>query len=114
MELPHLRSPSAYLPNSEFAIGTMRNHGLTRLKTKLHAVELHRNDIRLEGHQVGDAANFSIGLTIRPCGETCVTDVVVAAQTFVRTKALMFHESQSGFVDVGARNVPPRGKAGLL
>jgi hypothetical protein len=30
----------------EFAIGAVRNHGLTRLKMKLFAIELHRNICR--------------------------------------------------------------------
>jgi len=74
----------------------------------------NRNYIRLERYQSGDAANFRIGLTIRPCRQTCVTDVVVAAEPFVRAESLMFHEGQRGLIDVGAQNVPARRKAGLV
>jgi hypothetical protein len=67
----------------------VRNHRLARLKTKLDAVELYRDDVRFERHQIGDAADLSIGVTIRPCRQTCITDVVVAAQPFVRAERLV-------------------------
>src|SRR6516225_4251719 len=51
---------------------------------------------------------------IRPCRKTCIADIVITAQAFIRTEGLMFHESQRGLIDVGARNVPPRRKAGLV
>ena len=79
------------LGDVEVAIGAVRNHRLTRLKTKLGAVELYRDDVRFERHQIGDAADLSIGVTIRPCRQTCITDVVVAAQPFVRAERLVFH-----------------------
>ncbi len=34
--------------DGEFAIGAVWNHGLTRLKMKLFAIELHRDNVRLE------------------------------------------------------------------
>ena len=86
----------ARLGNGEFPIGTVRNYRLTRFKVELSAVQMHRNYVWLERHQTGDAANFRIGLPIRPCRQACVTDIVVAAQTFVRAKGLMFHESECG------------------
>ena len=66
----------------------MRNHRLTRLKMELRAIEMYRDDVRLERHQVGDAADLGIGVRIRPCRQTCVTDVVVAAEPFVRAEGL--------------------------
>src|SRR5215469_11802044 len=86
---------------------TVRNYCLTRLKTQLHAVEVHRDYVRLERHESGNASDFGISLTIRPCRKTCVGDVVITAQAFVRTEGLMFHESQRGLIDVGARDVVP-------
>src|SRR5438034_2345082 len=41
-------SPSGRLGDGEFAIRTVRDYRLTRLKTELRAVKLHRNYIRLE------------------------------------------------------------------
>ena len=42
----------------EVAIGAVRNHCLTRLKTELGAIELYRDYVRLERHQAGDAADL--------------------------------------------------------
>lgn len=78
------------LHDGEVAIGAVRNHRLTRLQTELGAIELYRDHVRLERHEAGDAADFGIGVTIRPCRQTCVTDVVVAAQPFVRAEGLCF------------------------
>ncbi len=64
----------------EVAIRAVRNHCLTRLKMELGAVELYRDNVRFERDQIGDAADLRIGVTIRPCPQTCVTDVVVTAQ----------------------------------
>src|SRR5262249_12726272 len=61
-----------------------------------------------------DARDLGIGLTIRPRCPTCVTNVVVAAQAFVRAERLLGHGSQRGLIDVGARNVPARREAGLV
>jgi hypothetical protein len=52
--------------DGELAIGAVRNHGLTRLKMKLFAIELHRDNLRLERQKVGDAADLGICLRIRP------------------------------------------------
>src|SRR5438034_11582653 len=92
-------SPSGRLGDGEFAIRTVRDYRLTRLKTELRAVKLHRNYIRLERYQAGDAANFRIGLTIRPGRQTCVNDVVVAAEPFIRAESLMFHQGKRGLMD---------------
>jgi hypothetical protein len=46
--------------------------------------------------------------------QMCVTDVVVAAQPFVRAEGLMFHRGQRGLVDVGTCNLPTRREAGLV
>jgi hypothetical protein len=40
------------------------NHSLTMLKVELNAIELYRNHIGLERHQVQDAANLRIGVRI--------------------------------------------------
>src|SRR6266446_2142270 len=101
------------LGDVEVAIGAVRNHCLTWVKTELDAIELYLNYIRLERHQVGDAADLSIGVRIRPCRQTCVTDVVVAAQPFVRAKGLMSDGRQCGLINVGACNVPARREAGF-
>jgi hypothetical protein len=79
------------LSNTQFAIGAVRDYRLTWFKLELPAIELHRNYLRLERHQAGDTANFGIGLTIGPCPETRVTDVVVAAEPLVRTERLVHH-----------------------
>src|SRR6185295_16430871 len=86
--------PGKHLVDGEFAIGTVRNHRLTRLEAERGPVELERDHVRLERHQVGDAADFGIGLTIRPCRPTCVTDVVVAAEPLVRAERLMLDGGQ--------------------
>jgi hypothetical protein len=52
----------------------VRDHGLTRLKMELGAIEMYRDDVRFERHQVGDAADLRIGVRIRPCRQTCVID----------------------------------------
>src|ERR1700733_3072116 len=85
----------------EVTIGAVRNHSLTRLKTELGAVELHGENVRFERDQIRDAADLSIGLTIRPCPQTCVTDVVVTAQAFVRAEGLVSHRGQRGLINVG-------------
>ena len=78
------------LIDREVAIGAMWNHLLTRLEMKLGAIELNRDDARFERHQVGDAADFSIGVGIRPGRQTCLTDAVVTAEPFVRAESLDF------------------------
>src|SRR5579875_353915 len=40
-----------------------------------------------------------------------VADIVVAAQSLIRTKSLMLYGRQCGFINVGARNVPTRREA---
>jgi hypothetical protein len=52
------------LADGEVAIRAVRNHGLTRLKTQLPAIELYRHYVRLERHQTGDATDFGVGFTI--------------------------------------------------
>src|SRR4029077_3300099 len=44
----------------------------------------------------------------------CVTDVVVAAQPFVRAEGLVFHRGQGGLIDVGPCKVPARSEARLV
>jgi hypothetical protein len=61
------------LGDGKVPIRAVWNHRLTRLKTEVGAVELYRDDVRFERYQIGDAADLSIGLTIRPCCQTCVT-----------------------------------------
>ena len=100
--------------DGELAIGAVRNHRLTRLKTELGAIKLYRDDVRLERHQAGNTADLRVGVTIRPCRQTCVTDVEIAAQPFVRAESLVFHGDQLRLVNVGASNVPARCKAGFV
>jgi hypothetical protein len=92
----------------------VRKHRLPRFKTQLVAIKLYGYDVRLEPHQVGDAAHLWIGLAIRPCRLACVTDVVVAAEPFVRAEGLVFHGGQRGLIDIGPWNVPTRREAGLV
>lgn len=63
----------------EVAIGTVWNHRLTRLKMELFVIELNRDYVRFERHQIGDAADLGIGFTIKPGRPACVTNVVVTA-----------------------------------
>src|SRR6267143_2866957 len=98
----------------EIAIGPVRKHPLTRLKMELGAIELYRDDVRLERHQVGNATDPGIGFTIRPRRQTCVTGVVVAAHSFVWAEGLVFHSGQRGLIDVSACNIPTRREAGLV
>src|ERR1700751_897978 len=105
---------SLQLGNVEIAIGTVRNHRLARFEMELDAVEMYRDHVRLERHQVGDAANLRIGIRIRPCRQTCVTDGIIAAEPFVWAEGLEFHRSESGLIDVGAWNVPAWREAGLV
>src|SRR5881396_249126 len=92
----------------------MWNHRLARLKVELGAVQKDRNNVRFERDQAGNPTNFRIGFAIRPSRKPRVADVVVAAEAFVGTKGLMFHEGKSGLIDVGTRNVPARSKTGLV
>src|ERR1700756_2003832 len=103
-----------HLGNAEFAVGAMRNDGLARLKAELNAIQRDRNNVRFERNEAGNATNFRIGFAIRPCCKVRIADVVIAAQTFVGTKRLMFYEAKSGLINVGTRNVPARSKARLI
>src|SRR4051812_161926 len=102
------------LGEGEVAIGSVRNHRLTRLQMKLGDTQMYRNDVRLERHQVRNAADLGIGGGIKPCRLTCVTDVVVAAEPFVWAEGLEFHRREGGLIDVGAGNVPAWSKARLV
>ena len=84
---------------------------LTRLEMKLGAIEMNGDDFRLERHQVGDAADFSIGLGIRPGRRRCLTDGVITAEPFVWAEGLEFDRSEAGLIDVGALYVPARREA---
>src|ERR1700720_266355 len=92
----------------------MRNHLLTWLKMELGGIEIDRDDVRFERHQVGDAANFSVSVSVRPGRQTCLTDGVIAAEPFVWAEGLEFHRSEGGLIDVGALNIPARREAGLV
>src|SRR6516165_5685334 len=106
-------SPSLFakLGYGEVAIGPMWNHGLTRLEMERSAIELHRDRIGLERHQIGDATHLAIGVAIRPCRLTGVTNVVVAAEALVRAERLLVYRRQCGFIHVGTHDVPPRREA---
>ena len=92
----------------------MWNHLLTRLEMESDAIEMDRDDLRLERHQVGDAADFSIGVRIRPGRQTCLTHSVIATEPFVWAEGLELHWSEGGLIDVGALNVPARRETGLV
>src|SRR5690242_692966 len=85
---------------------------------ELSAIEMDRDDVRFERHQVGNAAHFRIGVRIRPCRQSCITDVVIAAEPFVWAEGLALYGSEDGseggLVDIGAQDVPARRKAGLV
>src|SRR4051794_6755902 len=102
------------LLDREVAIRAVRNHLLTRREMQLGAIEMDRDDVRLERHQVGDAADFWIGVGIRPGRQTCVTYGVVAAEPFVWAESLELYGSEGGLVDIGAQDVPARREAGLV
>jgi hypothetical protein len=78
------------------------------------AVELYRNDVRLERHQTSDPPDLRKSLAIRPRPQTCIADVVIVTDPFVRAEGLMFYKCQRGLIDVGTRNVPAWRKAGLV
>ena len=48
----------------EISIGPVRKHCLPRFKMELGPIELYRDDVRLERHQVGNATDLGIGFTI--------------------------------------------------
>src|SRR5580658_7558031 len=81
---------------------------------KLYAVELYRYNVRLERHQVVDAAHFRVGFPIRPCRETRLANVVVTTQPFVRAEGSMIHRGERRFINVRVRNVPAWSKTGLI
>ena len=111
----HLAARSAiHLGEIEIAIGTVRNHRLTRFKTEFDAVEIYRDDIRFERHQFGDAAHLGIGVGIRPRSVPRVTDRVVTTESLIRAEGLKFDWSKDGLVDVGPVNVPTWRKARLV
>src|SRR5262245_44862671 len=101
----------AKLGYGEVSIGAVWNHGLTRLRTELNAIELYRHHIGLERHQIANAADLAICLAIRPSRLMCVADVVVAAEPLVRAERLLVYRLQCGLVNVGAWYVPPRREA---
>jgi hypothetical protein len=98
----------------EVAIGPVRNHLLARLETELRAIELDRDFVRLERHQVGDAADLRIGVGIRPSRQTCIIDGVIAAEPFVWAEGLELHRREGRLVDVDAGDVPTRRESGLV
>src|SRR5215469_2331685 len=98
-------SPFGCLVDGEFAIRPVWNHSLARLQMELGAIELNRDDGRFERHKVGNAADFGIGVRIRPCRKACIPDVVVATESFVRAEGSMFYSCQSGLIDVGTWNI---------
>jgi hypothetical protein len=59
-----LNLPAKCRRDVEIAVGAVRNHGLTRRKVELDAIEIYRNDIRFERGQIVDPANFSVGFAI--------------------------------------------------
>src|ERR1051326_7943735 len=81
---------------------------------ELRAIQMYSNKVRLERYQIGNAADLGIGIRIRPCRQTCVPNVVIPAEPFVRAKGLMFHRSEGGLVDVGTQNIPARRKTGFV
>src|SRR5262245_35158043 len=81
----------AKLGYGKVAIGPMWNHGLTRLEMELRAIELYRDHIGLERHQIGNATDLAIGVAIRPRRLTGVTNVVVAAEALVRAERLLVY-----------------------
>jgi hypothetical protein len=102
------------LLDREVAIRAVRDDLLTRLEMQRGAIEVDRDDIRLERHQVGDAADLRIGVGIRPCRQTGITDGVIAAEAFIWAEGLEFHGSERGLINVGARHVPARREAGFV
>src|SRR5262245_66179498 len=85
--------------DGEVAIRAVWNYRLTGLEVDLQTIDLHGDDIRLERHEARDAADLGIRLTIRPCRLTCVTDVGVAAQPFVRAEGRVVQSRPRRLVD---------------
>jgi hypothetical protein len=62
--LAHGRLQGVSLDEVEVAIGAMWNNRLTRLKMEQGAIEMYRDDVRFERHQVRDAVDLRIGVWI--------------------------------------------------
>src|SRR6516164_9998346 len=106
--------PATSLVDGEIPIRAVRNHRLPRLERKYGAVQLDRHDVGLERHEIGDATNLGLRLAVGPRGPMRLADIVVAAEALVRTERLLCYRGQRRLVDVGARPVPTRRKAGLV
>jgi hypothetical protein len=98
----------------KITIGAVWNHRLAGFETHPRAIEMDRHDVRLERYKIGDAADFGIGVGIRPCHLARVSDGVIAAEALVRAKGLELYRSEGRLIDVGTLNVPTRCKAGLV
>jgi hypothetical protein len=69
---------ASYRSDSEVSVDTVRDHALARLQPELDSIKMHRDLIRLEGHQAGDARDFGPGVLIGPCSAARVRNVVIA------------------------------------
>lgn|SRR6185437_14522100 len=90
----------------KFPVGAVRNNRLTRLKTQLDAIDLHGNDVWLEGYQARHAADFRKCLAIRPCRQVCFTNVEIATHSLIRQKI-------SSSTNVNAESPTADGSGGL-
>jgi len=72
----------------ELTIGAVRDDALARLEMELFAIEVNRDDVRLERHEVGDAADLRVGIRISPGRGSGLTDVAVATDSFASRDCL--------------------------
>src|SRR5262245_66697167 len=79
------------LGDGEVAIGAVRNHRLTWLKTELGTIELYRDHVRLERYQVSDAADLGIGPTKLRCPPTSLHASLSRGQPFRRRDVQELH-----------------------
>src|SRR5580698_1182198 len=103
-----------HFADRQFAIGTVRGNALAWLEMELFAIEMNRDDVRLERHAAGDAVDLRVGIGIAPGRGSGLADVVVATDPFIRAEGLVLREREDGLVDVRARHVPARREAGLI
>lgn len=57
-------SPGGHLGDVKIAIGAVWNHRLAGFEAHWRAIEMDGYDVWFEGHKIGDAANFEIGVGI--------------------------------------------------
>lgn len=67
-----------------------------------------------EGHKVGNAADFGIGVGVGPCRLTSVANRIIVAEPFVGTERLKLYRCEGGLVDVITRDIPAWSEPGFV